>query len=92
MGSVGGSSSIAKTSILMKNDGFQKLIHWKLYFILKRVDKRPNMKDNSVLLWKANSLKKKKNSTIANYFKEGKKLDRKWVNNWAVTWPDNYML
>ena len=47
--------------------------------------KRHNIKDNSILLWKANSLYKKNNSTIANYFKEGKKLDRKWVNNWAVT-------
>ena len=28
---------------------------------------------------------KQNNSTIANYIKEGKKLDRKWVNNWAVT-------
>ena len=48
-------------------------------------DKCPNIKDNSIWLWKANSLYKKNNSTIANYFKEGKHLDRKWVNNWAVT-------
>ena len=54
-------------------------------FILKRGDKRPNIKDNSILLWKANSLYKKNNSPIANYFKEGKKLDRKRVNNWVVT-------
>ena len=29
-------------------------------FILKRGDKRPNIKDNSILLWTANSLYKKK--------------------------------
>ena len=92
MGAVGGSSSPAKTSILMKNDNFQKLIHSKLYFILEMGDKRPKIKDNSILLWKANSLYKKDNSKIVNYIKEGKKLDRKWANNWAVTWLDNCML
>ena len=29
--------------------------------------------------------KKLNYSIIANYFNEGKTLDRKWVNNWAVT-------
>ena len=50
-------------------------------------DKRPNINDNLFCCGKQTLFTKKKNniSTTANYFKEGKKLDRKWINNWAVT-------
>ena len=41
-------------------------------------DKRPNIKDNSILLWKGNSFyKKKSKNTITNYFKEGIKVRQK---------------
>ena len=55
-------------------------------------DKRPIVKDNYILLWKANSLYQRNNSIIAIYFKESKKLDRKWVDNWVLTRLGNCML
>ena len=57
MDAVGGTSSIAKTSMLMKNDSFQ-IDPLKAVIYPEKGDKRPNIKDNSILLWKANSLYK----------------------------------
>ena len=58
MGAVGGNSSFAKTSILMKMI-VSKIDPLKALLYPEKEDKRPNIKNISILLWKANSLYKK---------------------------------